>query len=143
MTSDSRRYPDRPLLGVSVAVWRSERVLLVKRGRPPLLGKWSLPGGLVEAGETLAEAAARELGEETGVTADDFTAIDRAEIIVKDDDGRVDRHYVLIVFGATYRSGEAVAADDAADVRWVDASDVAGLDLTADTARLLSVRWPA
>ena len=142
MTADTRRYQDRPLLGVSVAVWRGDKVLLVRRGRPPLMGLWSLPGGLVEAGETLAEAAARELAEETGIIAEDFSAVDRAEIIVRDDGGRVDRHYVLIVFGATYHSGEARAADDAADVRWVDAGELAGLELTADTARVLSAHRP-
>ena len=143
MNSDPRRYPDSPLLGVSVAVWREEKVLLVKRGRPPLLGLWSLPGGLVELGETLAEAAAREIHEETGIVADGFSAIDRAEIIIRDDRGRVDRHYVLIVFAATYRSGAALAAHDAAEVRWVNATDLAGLELTADTARVLSAPRPA
>jgi ADP-ribose pyrophosphatase YjhB (NUDIX family) len=80
MNVDPRRNPVRPLLGVSVAVWWRRKVLLVKRGKPPLLGLWSLPGGLVEAGEALIDAAARELMEETGIGAESFEAIDRAEI---------------------------------------------------------------
>jgi ADP-ribose pyrophosphatase YjhB (NUDIX family) len=141
MTSDPRRYPDRPLLGVSVAVWLDDKVLLVKRGRPPLKGQWSLPGGLVDAGETLAAAAARELGEETGIVAEGFAAIDRAEIIVRDEGGLVDRHYVLIVFSANYLHGEARAADDAEAVAWVDGEASGGLELTTDTARVLAAAW--
>jgi ADP-ribose pyrophosphatase YjhB (NUDIX family) len=138
MSNDPRRYPDRPLLGVSVAVRRGDRVLLVKRGKAPLKGAWSLPGGLVEPGETLAAAAARELSEETGVVADGFEALDRAEIIVRDEAGRVDRHYVLIVFAARFVSGEGRPADDAEEIAWADEAAWTALELTADTARILA-----
>jgi 8-oxo-dGTP diphosphatase len=139
---DARRYPERPLLGVSVAVRRGDQVLLVLRARPPLAGLWSLPGGLVETGETLIEAAKRELREETGIAVAISGAVDRAEIIARDEAGKVEAHYVLVVFAATYESGEARAADDAADVMWASLSDLAKLDLTADTARVLaSGKW--
>jgi ADP-ribose pyrophosphatase YjhB (NUDIX family) len=138
MNVDPRRNPVRPLLGVSVAVWWRRKVLLVKRGKPPLLGLWSLPGGLVEAGEALIDAAARELMEETGIGAESFEAIDRAEIIERDEAGTLDRHYVLIVFGATYKTGVAQAGDDAASVRWADQTEIGSLEMTADTARILA-----
>jgi 8-oxo-dGTP diphosphatase len=98
MTSDPRRYPDRPYLGVSVAVWRDGEVLLVRRGRAPLAGSWSFPGGGVSLGERLEDAARREVREETGIDIAIVRQIDRAEIIVRDAEGRIERHYVLIVF---------------------------------------------
>lgn len=137
MARDPRRFPKHPLLGVSVAVRRGDKVLLIKRGRAPLLGLWSFPGGLVEVGETLAEAAAREVLEETGLTITVKEAIDKAEVIRRDEEGRVDRHYVLIVFAGRYRSGRIVAADDAADAGWFAPEEWAGLEMTTDTARIL------
>lgn len=112
-------------------------MLLVRRGRPPLAALWSFPGGVVEAGERLKEAAAREVREETGLEVEIDDAIERAEVIRRDADGRVERHYVIIVFAGRYISGTALAGDDADAVRWVDMSELANYELTPDTARIL------
>ncbi len=124
---------NRPVLGVSVLVTEAGRVLLVERGRDPFKGYWSLPGGHVEGGEKLAEAAARELLEETSIRAADLQQIDIREIL--GDDGR---HFVLVVFAARRASGDPTAGDDAADVRWVAFEDVAHLKLTEDTRQLIA-----
>jgi 8-oxo-dGTP diphosphatase len=137
MATDPRLYPERPYLAVSVAVWRGTRALLVRRARPPFAAIWSFPGGLVETGEKLVEAAAREVREETGLDVEIGAPIDRAEVIRHDGDGRVERHYVIIVFAGRYISGEARAGDDADAVDWVDLSEVGHYELTPDTARIL------
>ena len=138
----ARHYPDRPYLGVSVAAWRDGEVLLVKRGRAPLVGYWSFPGGGVEIGERLEEAARREVREETGMEIAVDRQIDHAEIIARDADGRIERHYVLIVFAARVLSGEVRAGDDAMEARFMPLSDVAGLNLTEDTRRILAAGDP-
>jgi ADP-ribose pyrophosphatase YjhB (NUDIX family) len=137
MTRDPRLYPDRPFLAVSVALWRDGRALLVRRARPPLAALWSFPGGLVEAGERLEEAAKREVKEETGLEIDIIEPIDRAEVIRRDDKGQVERHYVIIIFAGRFLSGEAKAGDDADAVAWVELSELAGYELTPDTARIM------
>lgn len=137
-TSGERDYPQRPMLGVSIAVWREGAVLLVQRGRAPLAGLWSLPGGLVETGETLKDAAARELREETGVSADFGGIADWRDIIVKEDDGRVRTHYVLAVFAGTWRHGEPKAGDDASDTRWAAPHELAGLETTQGIERIIA-----
>jgi len=133
-----RDYPDSPLLGVSVLVRRGSDVLLVKRGRAPLAGQWSLPGGLVEPGERLAEAAAREVREETGVTIADIASLGFEEIIERDEAGQPRSHFVLAVFSARHAGGEPEAADDAANAAWVSPDNPDALPLTAGTARVLA-----
>lgn len=127
---DSRSYPERPLLGVSIALWRQDRVLIARRGKPPLAGLWSLPGGLVERGERLKEAVRRELKEETGLDCDPVGIADWREIILRDDAGEVERHYVLAVFAAHWREGEPRAEGDATEVRWARAEELQGLHMT-------------
>lgn len=130
--------PRRPVIGVSTLVRRDGCVLLVKRGNAPLADVWAFPGGRVEFGERLAEAAAREVEEETGLRVTIAGAIDQAEIILRDADGAPERHYVLIVFAGDWVSGEPVAGDDAADALWVPESDLHRFPKTPDTERILA-----
>ena len=127
----------RPLLGASTFVRRGESVLLVRRGKAPLRDTWAFPGGLVEFGESLAEAAAREVLEETGMTVAIGEAIDRAEIILRDESGAAVRHYVRGVFAGAGRAGVRVAGDDAAEARWVELGDLPRFPKTPDTERII------
>jgi 8-oxo-dGTP diphosphatase len=140
MSQESRQYPPRPILAVSVALRNGSQVLLVRRARAPLAAFWSFPGGVVELGERLHEAAAREVREETGLEIEVGDLIDRAEIIRHDDDGRVEHHFVIVVFTGRHISGEPTCGDDADAVKWVDISELPEYELTPDTARILDVR---
>jgi ADP-ribose pyrophosphatase YjhB (NUDIX family) len=140
MNRQTRDYPRQPLLGVSVAIWRRGRVLLVRRANPPLAGIWSLPGGLVEVGESLVKAAKREVREETGLAVKGLKPIDTAEIIRHDKTGRIDRHYVLFVFSGQAGDGVAKAGDDAAEIRWVARAELVKLELAEPVARVLKRR---
>jgi ADP-ribose pyrophosphatase YjhB (NUDIX family) len=129
---------NQPVIAVSTLVRNRGRVLLVKRGRPPLEGYWAFPGGRVEPGETLLAAAEREVREETGVMVDGMRQIDTVEIIRRDATGGVESHFVLLVFGAEFKSGTPVAGDDAADALWVPSADLPALRLTDDTKRMIA-----
>ena len=113
-----RDYPDRPIVGVGAVIIDQGRVLLIKRGSPPLLGEWSLPGGVVELGETLRAAAEREALEETGLIVKAGEVVEVLDRIVPGKEGRPQYHYVLIDFLCTVHGGELCAGGDAADVRW-------------------------
>ncbi len=126
--------PAGPILGVSTAVWREGRALLVLRGKQPSKDLWSLPGGHVEFGETLQEAALRELMEETSVEASIQDHTHWLDIISRDADGAARSHYVIAVFRAAWVSGEAVAGDDAAAVQWRTPDDLDDLAMTSGTA---------
>jgi 8-oxo-dGTP diphosphatase len=129
----AREFPDNPLVGVGAVIVADHRVLLVRRGQPPLLGEWSLPGGVLECGETLREAVIREAREETGLTVETGEMLGVYERIIRSQDGRVRYHYVLIDFLCRPASGELQAASDAADVRWFTPEELPGLKLPADT----------
>ena len=134
MTEDSsdssRSYPTRPFLAASVAVVRDGRALVARRTRPPAAALYSLPGGLVEPGETLSQAALRELREETGVEAEDLGLLGPVEVIDRDADGRVRHHFVVMAHAARWRAGEPRALAEADAVAWVDGDEVERLPTT-------------
>jgi ADP-ribose pyrophosphatase YjhB (NUDIX family) len=133
----SRRYPDRPIVGVGVVVWRRDRVLLVRRGKPPRQGQWSLPGGAQEIGETVFDAAHREILEETGLTIEVLGLIDIVDSIRRDDDGRVEYHYTLVDVFAVSEDGDAVAGHDADEAAWFDLDELPALGLWSETERII------
>lgn len=128
--TEGRRYPARPFLAASVAVLRGEEVLLAARGRPPLDRVFSLPGGVVETGESLAEAALRELREETGVEADLIGFLGPIEYLDRDEEGRVRHHFVICAHAARWRSGEGVVGEEAAEIRWLPEEAIGSVPTT-------------
>lgn len=124
-----REYPDRPIVGVGAVIIDSGRVLLVKRGSPPLLGQWSLPGGVVELGETLRSAAEREAREETGLMVKAGEVLEVLDRIIPGEGGRAQYHYVLIDFLCRVTGGELLAGGDAADAIWANENDLGKFNL--------------
>jgi 8-oxo-dGTP diphosphatase len=129
----NREYPDNPLVGVGAVIVQDNRVLLIRRGQPPLLGEWSLPGGVLECGETLREATVREAREETGLVVETVDMLGVYERVIRSDQGRVRYHYVLIDFLCRAVAGELKAGSDAADVRWFVHDELPALNLAYDT----------
>lgn len=128
-----REYPDTPLVGVGAIIIEGNRVVLVKRGHAPLLGKWSIPGGVLEVGETLRMAVVREVLEETGLAIEPGELLGVFERVVPDEHGRMRYHYVLIDFLCRRVAGELVAADDAEEARWFRREELAELELARET----------
>lgn len=126
----SREYPEYPRVGVGAVVLHCGKVLLVRRGGRPSAGKWSLPGGLVELGETTAEAVKRELAEECGIDIRVAGVAGVVDRVVRDAEGRVRYHYILIDFLAHAESEAVTAGSDAAEARWVEPAEVERLDVT-------------
>ena len=130
MTAADRLYPNRPFLAASIAVFREGRVLVASRTQPPLAALYSLPGGLVEPGETLAQAALRELREEVAVEAELLGFLRPVEIIERDADGRVRHHFVVFAHVARWVAGEGMVGLEAGDVRWIEEDEAARLPTT-------------
>jgi 8-oxo-dGTP diphosphatase len=133
-----RDYPDRPIVGVGAVIIDQARVLLIKRGSPPLLGEWSLPGGVVELGETLRAAAEREALEETGLLVKAGEVIEVLDRIIPGREGAPQYHYVLIDFLCTVQGGKLCAGGDAADVRWAKESELAEYKLEQPAVEVIS-----
>jgi len=126
----NREYPERPVVGVGGVVIRGGRVLLVRRGQPPLLGEWSIPGGMLETGETIVDGVRRELLEETGVEVRVGELIEVFERISLDGEGKAQFHYVVLDYFCEAVRGEAGAASDAAEIAWVAEAEVDGYALS-------------
>ncbi|MDP6389425.1 MAG: NUDIX hydrolase [Alphaproteobacteria bacterium] len=135
----SREYPDAPMVGVGVVVWRGDELLLIQRGKPPREGAWSLPGGRQKLGETTRETGRREVMEETGLEVEIGELIDVIDAISRDDEDRVRMQYTLVDYTAEWVSGEAVAASDAAGCRWVDPDDLDAFELWDETLRVIAL----
>jgi ADP-ribose pyrophosphatase YjhB (NUDIX family) len=128
--SDDRIFPQRPFLAVSAAILRAGKVLVVRRARKPALGVYTLPGGVVEAGETLEEAVQREVREETGLEIAPVALAGHREVIVRDPERRVERHFVILCFAARWIAGEPVLNDELDDARWIAPAALAGFKTT-------------
>lgn len=134
-----REYPDRPLVGVGAIIVDAGRLALIKRGKPPLLGEWSIPGGMLELGETIRQGAEREALEETGLVVRATELLGVFDRVVLDDEKRCQYHYVLIDFLCDRISGDLRAAGDAADARWFTLEEISKLPLPEDTARVIKM----
>ena len=128
---------DFPQVGVGAVVFKNQKVLLVKRSRPPSQGKWSIPGGRLELGETLQEAAEREILEETGGVIRASKPVYIFDVVDRDTAGAIRFHYVIVDLAADYISGDPAANDDALDARWVSAHELGTLEVSDSTAQLL------
>ena len=136
--SDIRAYPERPYLAVSAAIIRDGRVLIVRRARAPAQDLFTLPGGAVETGERLTEAVIREVREETQLEIEPVALAGSREVIVRDNSGRIERHFVVLCFAARYVSGEPLPNEELAELRWMDPREIAGLRTTEGLAEIVA-----
>src|SRR5579872_2607792 len=128
-----REFPEIPLVGIGAIIIEDSRVLLVKRAHPPIQGQWSIPGGVLEVGELVREAAIREAREETGLIVEPADLLGVYDRVLRNTDRRVQYHYVLIDFLCHRIGGELRAASDAAEVRWFTREELPALNLAEDT----------
>lgn len=135
---DPRTYPQRPYLAVSAAIIREGKVLVVRRARKPALGIYTLPGGGVETGETLEQAVTREVREETSLTIEPVALAGHREVITRDAQGCVERHFVILCFAARWLFGEPVLNEELDDARWLDPAELSGLRTTEGLAEIVA-----
>lgn len=132
-----RSYPDRPWLGVGGIVFQEDRVLLVKRGKEPGLGQWSIPGGVVEIGETVANAVQREIEEETGLRVEVLSLVEVFERILPDGQGRILYHYVLLDFLCSIKGGRLIAGSDVTEAIFSPWAQLGSLGLPPETVKVI------
>lgn len=135
--ADERTYPQRPFLAVSAAIFRDRKVLIVRRARRPALNLYTLPGGVVEAGETLIDAVLREVREETSLSIEPVALAGHREVIARDAQGKVERHFVILSFAARWLAGEPVLSDELDDARWLDPSELGDYCTTDGLAEIV------
>ncbi len=140
--NDPRMYPDRPYLAVSAAVIRDGRVLVARRAKGASTGLYTLPGGVVEAGETLHQAVVREIAEETGITIEPVALAGQREFITRDDAGKVSRHFVILCFASRWLAGEGKPAlEELSELVWLRPSEVTGLNTTEGLADIIAAAF--
>ena len=132
-----REYPDRPFCGVGIVCFKDDEVLIVKRAKPPIKWKWSIPGGGQELGETTRETALRELEEETGIDARLIGLVDVVDSVSHDEDGQIRFHYTLVDFAAEWIEGDPVGADDVSHAEWTPLDGIDTLGLWSETVRII------
>jgi 8-oxo-dGTP diphosphatase len=138
MPTSSRAYPDRPIVGVAAVVLREKKeVLLVRRASDPLRGQWSLPGGMLELGETLRQAVTREVLEETGLRVRVNEVLEVFDSIIPDAEGRTQFHYVLIDFLCLPAGGEPRAGSDVSEVSWADVDELERFGLSENALTVI------
>lgn len=137
MQQDVRRYPNKPILGVGALIYDGDRVLLVQRGKEPLQGYWSLPGGAVEPGERVEQALLREVLEETNLIVEIVRFGEIFERIMPDAEGKIEYHYVLLDYVCSVTSGEPHPGSDSADVRWFSPEELKGVPITSGTLEVI------
>jgi 8-oxo-dGTP diphosphatase len=136
--TDIRTYPTRPFLAVSAAIVRDGKVLVVRRARNPALGLYTVPGGVVETGETLVEAVAREVREETSLEVEPVALAGHREAIMRDAQGKIERHFVILCFAARWLSGEPALNEELDDARWLLPEELSGLRTSEGLAEIVA-----
>jgi len=139
--ADPRAYPLRPFVAVSAAIIRDRRVLVVRRARSPARGLFTLPGGVVELGETLVEAVVREVREETALAIEPVALVGYREAIARDAQDRVERHFVILAFAARWLAGEPVLNAELAEARWLAPAELAPLSTTEGLAEIVAAAF--
>jgi 8-oxo-dGTP diphosphatase len=134
-----REYPVRPIVGIGIVVIKGDSVLLCRRGKPPNVGSWTLPGGAQEVGESCEAAARRELAEETGLTVGELHFAAYVDTIRRDDDGRVQFHYTILDFAGRWEAGEPIAGSDVSEVTWARFDALEPFNLWSEAHRVIAI----
>jgi 8-oxo-dGTP diphosphatase len=136
-----RQFPDRPIVSVGAVIVDGDRVLLIRRGHEPLKGAWSIPGGVVELGETLTEALVREVREETGLDVDVGPVLEVLDRVHRNSDGRVEFHFVIIDYLCAPRGGALACGTDADAAEWTPRGALSACELTAPLRRVIEAAF--